>query len=246
MCDLQPMSVGVCWTWLALSTDFMGLCTFPIYTLVNKGMVDGWYTLLPREGKKDVVKGDIHLRMTLSDMFDPGLNSNGLQVAKERELRFADVVSADILAKLDSQERKRQEIMFEFINTEEQYVADVNVIIQVRTISLSLSRTNGNINNTVHESHQLLVLDIQSFLHPICERKLLAPSETSSLFSNLEAILPVNIALLNALQERQKKNPLIQCLADVFLAHVRKTTHEPLRERERERSIDLTTLSITD
>ena len=238
------MSVGVCWTWLALSTDFMGLCTFPIYTLVNKGMVDGWYTLLPREGKKDVVKGDIHLRMTLSDMFDPGLNSNGLQVAKERELRFADVVSADILAKLDSQERKRQEIMFEFINTEEQYVADVNVIIQVRTISLSLSRTNGNINNTVHESHQLLVLDIQSFLHPICERKLLTHEESSMLFSNIKAILPVNMALCHALKERQESNPikLIRCLADVFLAHVRKTTHEPHRERE----IDLTTLSITD
>ena len=242
MCDLQPMSVGVCWTWLALSTDFMGLCTFPIYTLVNKGMVDGWYTLLPREGKKDVVKGDIHLRMTLSDASEQGDSS--LQSARAVEVRFADIVPAEVLSDLSSQERKRQEIMFEFINTEEQYVADVSVIIQVRTISLS--RTNDNINDTVHESHQLLVLDIQSFLHPICERKLLAPSETSSLFSNLEAILPVNIALLNALQERQKKNPLIQCLADVFLAHVRKTTHEPLRERERERSIDLTTLSITD
>ena len=238
------MSVGVCWTWLALSTDFMGYCAMPIYKLVNKGVVDGWYTLLPREGKKDVVKGDIHLRMTLSDASEQGDSS--LQSARAVEVRFADIVPAEVLSDLSSQERKRQEIMFEFINTEEQYVADVNVIIQVRTISLSLSRTNGNINNTVHESHQLLVLDIQSFLHPICERKLLAPSETSSLFSNLEAILPVNIALLNALQERQKKNPLIQCLADVFLAHVRKTTHEPLRERERERSIDLTTLSITD
>jgi len=240
VCDLQLMSVGVCWTWLALSTDFMGYCAMPIYKLVNKGVVDGWYTLLPREGKKDVVKGDIHLRMTLSDASEQGDSS--LQSARAVEVRFADIVPAEVLSDLSSQERKRQEIMFEFINTEEQYVADVSVIIQVRTISLS--RTNDNINDTVHESHQLLVLDIQSFLHPICERKLLTHEESSMLFSNIKAILPVNMALCHALKERQESNPikLIRCLADVFLAHVRKTTHEPHRERE----IDLTTLSITD
>jgi hypothetical protein len=40
-------------------------------------------------------------------------------------------------------------------------------------------------------------------------------------FSNIEAIQPANIALFNALQARQNENPLITCLADIFLNHVR-------------------------
>jgi hypothetical protein len=118
-----------------VDVDFLGTYSFPIYTLVNKGPVEGWYTLQAREGKKDVIKGDIHVRITLEDRESDDSSSltpgQGLQVAKMRELRFADVVSSELLSSLSPMERKRQEIIFEFIHTEEQYVADVNIIIDV-------------------------------------------------------------------------------------------------------------------
>ena len=45
--------------------DFLGDVTIPIYTFVGKGEVDEWYKVLPRENKKDVVSGDIHMAVTL-------------------------------------------------------------------------------------------------------------------------------------------------------------------------------------
>jgi hypothetical protein len=54
-----------------------------------------------------------------------------LQFAKQRDRRFIDIVSPEVLAKLTPKERKRQEIIFELINTEDQYVKDVQILINV-------------------------------------------------------------------------------------------------------------------
>ena len=63
---------------------------------------------------------------------------SSFQTIKEREKRFIDIVSEDMLKSLSSVERKRQEIMFECINTEAQFVDDVKIMINVNPLSFLL------------------------------------------------------------------------------------------------------------
>ena len=71
------------------------------------------------------------------------------------------------------------------------------------------------------QQHSLADALSQSFLGPINERNLLDPKDVSAIFSNVEAILPVNEALLKDLQQRQAKNAVIDGIGDIFLKHVR-------------------------
>ena len=46
---------------------------------------------------------------------------------------WCNVVDKDLLASLSSQDRKRQEVIFELISTERRYVEDVAMILNVRS-----------------------------------------------------------------------------------------------------------------
>lgn len=53
--------------------------------------------------------------------------------------RFTDVVPSDILESLSAKELRRQEIIFEIVNTERQYVKDLFLLIEVRFSSLYIN-----------------------------------------------------------------------------------------------------------
>lgn len=108
------------------SDDFMGTIAIPLHSFVGKKEVDEWYTLKPRPNKKDDISGDIRVRSQLKTNEES--DSISLET-KQRDKRFIDIVDPDVLKKLDPKERKRQEIIFELINTEELYVNDLKVII---------------------------------------------------------------------------------------------------------------------
>mmetsp|Transcript_2425 Transcript_2425/g.8659 ORF Transcript_2425/g.8659 Transcript_2425/m.8659 type:complete len:934 (-) Transcript_2425:51-2852(-) len=115
------------------SDDFMGTISIPLHSLMNKKEVDEWYTLQARENKKDEVSGDIRVRSQLKTNEE---NESISLETKERDKRFIDIVDPAVLKKLTPQERKRQEIIFELINTEELYVNDLKVIINSFMIPL--------------------------------------------------------------------------------------------------------------
>lgn len=46
----------------------MGTCTVPLSKLVGKDAVDEWYTLQPRQNKKDTVSGDIRLKVFVNQV----------------------------------------------------------------------------------------------------------------------------------------------------------------------------------
>jgi len=110
------------------SDDFMGICSVPVYTLVGKKESTIWLELLPRPGKKDTVSGQVCMTLSISEG-DSNAEQSNLQFAKQRDRRFIDIVSPEVLGKLTPKERKRQEIIFEMINTEDQYVKDVQILI---------------------------------------------------------------------------------------------------------------------
>jgi hypothetical protein len=111
----------------------LGRYSIAISSLVHGEPIDEWFTLLPRAGKHDSISGDIHLRVALEDPIAAQEDAiqRGQQYAKERDMRFADCVPLEILSSLPDSERKRQEVMFEFVNTERQYVNDIGIIINV-------------------------------------------------------------------------------------------------------------------
>jgi hypothetical protein len=50
--------------------------------------------------------------------------------------------------------------------------------------------------------------------------KLVRLKDISVLFSNIEQLLPVNVELLNSLEARQKSNPFIDMVGDIFIKMV--------------------------
>ncbi|KAL6044428.1 Rho guanine nucleotide exchange factor (GEF) 17 [Balamuthia mandrillaris] len=99
---------------------------------------------------------------------------------------FADVVSPDVLATISVAERKRQDVIFELITTEQQYVQDLHILVDV-------------------------------FLKPVRQRQFLNKMEQAMIFSNVEALLDVNSALLEDLFRRQKENIVVERVGDILV-----------------------------
>ncbi|KAL6052949.1 Rho guanine nucleotide exchange factor (GEF) 17, variant 2 [Balamuthia mandrillaris] len=99
---------------------------------------------------------------------------------------FADVVSPDVLATISVTERRRQDVIFELITTEQQYVQDLHILVDV-------------------------------FLKPVRQRQFLNKMEQAMIFSNVEALLDVNSALLEDLFRRQKENIVVERVGDILV-----------------------------
>jgi hypothetical protein len=80
-------------------------------------------------------------------------------------VRFSDVVPASVLVSITPDELQRQEVVFELIKTEESYITDMKMTIDV-------------------------------FLNPIRDNQMLSKAQVSAVFSNLEALVPVNQSIL--------------------------------------------------
>ncbi|KAJ3410974.1 Myosin 10A, isoform D [Chytridiales sp. JEL 0842] len=96
----------------------------------------------------------------------------------------------EALEKLDisKQERQRQEVIYEIICTERDYVADLETIVEV-------------------------------YMKPLRNSKAVRPKDMAVIFSNVEALLPVNMELLKQLEVRQSKSNggVIEQIGDVFI-----------------------------
>ncbi|KAJ3211735.1 Myosin 10A, isoform D [Dinochytrium kinnereticum] len=85
-------------------------------------------------------------------------------------------------------ERKRQEVIFEMVSTERDFVDDLNVIIEV-------------------------------YIKQLKRTKLVRPKDMSVVFSNIEAITPVNRELLKSLEARQSQSPngVVEQVGDILI-----------------------------
>ena len=135
----------------------MGKVQLPM-SLVDGRKLNNWFELASRGKKSDgEIKGSIHLQVELKKgatkpAFEPpslkkGSSKIGIirksqtmaelppvpvtPTYRERDRRFIDIVPEEVLNSLSSQERKRQEVIFEFVNTEDLFCNDVKIIVDV-------------------------------------------------------------------------------------------------------------------
>ncbi|KAJ3116908.1 Myosin 10A, isoform D [Phlyctochytrium bullatum] len=89
---------------------------------------------------------------------------------------------------ISKQERKRQDVIFEILSTERDYVEDLNIIIEV-------------------------------YIKQLRKTKVIRPKDMSVVFSNIEAMIPVNRELLKSLEARQAQstNGVVEQIGDIFI-----------------------------
>ena len=147
--------------------------------------------LSPRDTKPDITPGLLRKRKTMAI-----------------PTRFIDIVPSETLESLSSKEIRRQEVIFEIMNTEKQYVRDLNLLIEVIFSHNKLYYRNNKYFN-------------QNFLKPLQEKQIITQEEITSIFSNIEIIHEINKNLLTAFDERKKENIIIEQIGDIFNEHVR-------------------------
>ncbi|KAF9436303.1 RHO1 GDP-GTP exchange protein 2 [Entomortierella beljakovae] len=124
---------------------------------------------------------------------DLGRHNSDMSMASSQEKVWANSVPASIVAAASKQERNRQEAIFEVVNTEQNYVRDLELMEEIFINPLRA----GNIVDP--ERREELIEDI---------------------FLNFQEILELNRALLVELRRRQEAQPLVVSIGDVFLGHI--------------------------
>ncbi|ORX85188.1 hypothetical protein BCR32DRAFT_290853 [Anaeromyces robustus] len=81
---------------------------------------------------------------------------------------------------------KRQEVIYEMIDTERDYVNDLSIIIEL-------------------------------YIKPLRANNMLSKSDFQLLFSNVEQLYGVNQELLSLFEKRQKENPVVEEIGDIWL-----------------------------
>ncbi|KAF9894545.1 RHO1 GDP-GTP exchange protein 2 [Aspergillus nanangensis] len=111
---------------------------------------------------------------------------------------WINMVPKEISEALDDKQKKRQEIIFEIMYTERDFVKDLEYLRDFWMRPLR-SATNAN-------------------LSPIPEHR--REKFIRTVFGNCLDVLKVNSALSEALNARQKENHVVQTVGDIFLQHV--------------------------
>ena len=122
---------------------------------------------------------------------------------------------------MPSKEVKRQEIIFEFVYTEEDYVEDLEILKKVLFSSLSCLRSS--LTTTCHPIHAHHPLPSQFFLEPVAANTFQIPqTETfiKNVFAELLKVAEANGKFCRALKERQMENVVVPHIADIFVKHV--------------------------
>ena len=119
----------------------MGQISIPVVDIEGQ-LLDSYFTLLPREGKKDIVSGKIrvqaHLKVCIILQFIIDINQLIFFFEKivdnikgEKEVRYLDLIDKDAASKLDKTQLAQQEIIFQLVQTEQKYLQDLNDIFKV-------------------------------------------------------------------------------------------------------------------
>jgi len=102
-----------------------------------------------------------------------------------------DDVDGMILSRLSDKEKKRQEVIFELIQTERDYLRDLDYVIEVLQRSCNAYAVLTADVDTA-PAHLCDGPVSQSYLIPIRERKILTAKDTMVIFSIVEMLVPVN------------------------------------------------------
>jgi len=86
---------------------------------------------------------------------------SGMSKCKPCIIFRSDDIDGMILGRLSDKEKRRQEIIFELLQTERDYVRDLDIIIEL-------------------------------FLNGLRDSKILSAKDITTMFSNIESLLPIN------------------------------------------------------
>ncbi|KAL1991752.1 hypothetical protein VTN49DRAFT_5060 [Thermomyces lanuginosus] len=119
---------------------------------------------------------------------------------EENQKLWINMVPKEVADSLDDREKKRQEIIFEIMYTERDFVKDLEYL---RDFWMRPLRSAGN-----------------SSLSPIPEHR--REKFIRTVFGNCLEVLKVNTGLAEALNARQKESHVVKQIGDIFLHHVPK------------------------
>ena len=116
-----------------------------------------------------------------------------LAAPSEAKPKWFDKVDGKVLSALSEKEKKRQEVIFELIQTEKDFVRDLDIIINVRGSFLFFFVA------CLPFSFSTSPLSMQVFLVPMRKKKLVNVKDIAILFSNVEQLVPVNMVSFSIL-----------------------------------------------
>ncbi|KAF9273584.1 RHO1 GDP-GTP exchange protein 2 [Mortierella alpina] len=122
-----------------------------------------------------------------------GRQNSDVSTLGNQEKVWANSVPASVVASVSKKERNRQEAIFEVVNTESNYVRDLELMEEIYIMPLR----GGEIVDPV---------------------KVEALIENT--FLNYKEILELNKKLLEAMRTRQQEQPVVESIGDILLSHV--------------------------
>ncbi|KAI1296262.1 RHO1 GDP-GTP exchange protein 2 [Mortierella claussenii] len=122
-----------------------------------------------------------------------GRQNSGASSVGSQEKVWANSVPASVVAAASKKERNRQEAIFEIVNTEQNYVRDLELMEEIFITPL--------------RAGDIIAADkVESFIEDV--------------FLNYKEIMDLNRRLLEDLRARQEEQPLVERIGDILLAHV--------------------------
>ncbi|KAG9325130.1 hypothetical protein KVV02_006792 [Mortierella alpina] len=122
-----------------------------------------------------------------------GRQNSDVSTLGNQEKVWANSVPASVVANVSKKERNRQEAIFEVVNTESNYVRDLELMEEIYITPLR----RGEI--VVGEN-------VEAFIE--------------NTFLNYKEILELNKKLLEAMRTRQQDQPVVESIGDIILSHV--------------------------
>nr|CAG8497529.1 13647_t:CDS:2 [Entrophospora candida]CAG8500937.1 2273_t:CDS:2 [Entrophospora candida] len=116
-------------------------------------------------------------------------------IGNRRNTIWSDTVEEDLVDNLSPIELKRQEVLFEIIKTEQEYVRDLKLMEELFI-------------NPIKEAEQK-------------SRKQIVPENLNKIFNSVSYFLFIHEVISNCLNERQEnQSPLVRSISDILLAYV--------------------------
>ncbi|GIK00258.1 RHO1 GDP-GTP exchange protein 2 [Aspergillus viridinutans] len=134
----------------------------------------------------------------------PGLRTSASKASlhgdddNDNQKLWINMVPKEVSDSIDDREKKRQEIIFEIMYTERDFVKDLEYL---RDFWMRPLRSAGNANQSPIPEHRR-----EKFIRTV--------------FGNCLEVLKVNGALCEALNGRQKESFVVKTVGDIFLQHV--------------------------
>lgn len=125
---------------------------------------------------------------------------------------------------MSKEELKRQELIFELISTEDRYLKDLSLIVNVSlnpSPSSSISSLPLVLHSLTPRSSFYFIyfhfFDHQNFVLPLNQINALRREDIDIVFAGIEHILGINDAFYSDLRERQKQSVVMERIGDILL-----------------------------